>query len=87
MDQLDRGLGKLRFGPRRELRLDDIAGHEHRTHPPPPGAADIGGDQPLLRSHQAHDRAMFAMAAQRADDCLGLDAHYCPLSPAGGGMG
>ena len=68
MDQLDRRLRQLGLGPCRQLRLDDIAGNQHRPHPPPAGAADIGGDKALLRRHQPHDRAMLAVAAQRADD-------------------
>ena len=46
VDQLDRRLGELGFGSRRKLRLDDIAGHQHRPHPPPARAANIGRNKP-----------------------------------------
>ena len=54
---------------------DDIAGHQHRPHAPAPGAAHIGRLEPMLRRHQPHHRAMLAVAAQRADNGLGLDPH------------
>ena len=75
MDQLHRRLGKLRLSARGKLRLDDVAGHQHRPHPPPASAAHISRDQPLLGSHQPDHRAVLAVAAKRADDGFGLAPH------------
>ena len=75
MEEFDDRLGKLRFGARRKLRLDDVAGHQYRPHPPPARTSNVDGDQTLFRRHQADDRAMFAVAAQRADDSGSLAPH------------
>ena len=75
MDQLDRRLGELCLGPGGQLRLDDIAGHQHRAHPPSARAANIGRDQPLLRRHQANDRAVLTVTPKSANDGWRLASH------------
>jgi len=54
-------MSELFFGTRPKPRLDEVAGHDHRPHPPPARASDIGGLQPIPRRHQPDDRAMFRM--------------------------
>ena len=75
MEQLDGRLRKLRVRARTKLRLNQIAGHQYRPHPPAARAAHISRLQAMLRSYQPDHRAMLAMAAERADDRLGLDPH------------
>jgi hypothetical protein len=75
MYQFDGRLRQLRLCPRGELRLDDIAGDQDRPHAPPASTADVGGNKPLLGSHQPNDRTMLAMITERADDCLGICPH------------
>ena len=75
MDQFDAEMGELLLGARAIIRLDEIAGHQHRPQPPRLAAADIAGLNPFPRRQRADDRAMLAMGADRADDRLGLQMH------------
>jgi len=59
--ELNLRMSELFFGTRPKPRLDEVAGHDHRPHPPPARASDIGGLQPIPRRHQPDDRAMFRM--------------------------
>jgi hypothetical protein len=79
VDQLQRRLRQLRVGAGRKLRLDHIARDQHRAHSAASRAADISRLQPMLGSHQSGDGAMFAVGAQRTDDCGRDEAHH----PAG----
>ena len=53
VDQLDDGLRKLAFGAGAELRLDDVAGDQHRPHAPAARAADISAPEALDRGSSA----------------------------------
>ena len=75
VEQFDRGLRKLSFGSGRKRSLNQIAGHQHRAHPPTASAADIGGLEAMVGGHQSNHAAIFAMDPKGKDDGGGLDPH------------
>jgi hypothetical protein len=78
VDQLKGRLGELSLSSRRELRLHDIAGNEHRAHPTSAGAADVSGLESVVEGHQTNDCPMLAMIPEATDDRSSFEPHQPP---------